>query len=265
MSAWARELVSASVRSGAPSLVRYLHTVLKTPSPLARYRASETRQAVEGDLVLLEVGPAEARHRLVMALGPVAPETLFTRARAFFGGERFDSVELAVECAPEVEAELRRRGWRLAKEEPALVMEAGPARLPPPPAELMVRRARDEVALEDFYAVSPAGRRHVPSAEAVRDPNVAVLVGYVAGEAVATSRVSGHGEVADIMGVVTHVAHRRRGYGTAMTWAAVGAAREMGCSAYLLTATEMGYPVYVKMGFTPFCTLRSYEPEAAPA
>src|SRR5687768_9627118 len=160
--------------------MRYLHTVLKTRSPLARYRPSETWQAVEGDLVLLELGPDEARHRFVMALGPVAPETLFTRAHAFFGDERFDSVELAVECAPEVEAELCRRGWRVAQEEPALVMERGPERPPPPPPELTVRRARDEVALDDFYAVSPAGTRHVPSAEAARDPNVAVLVGYVA-------------------------------------------------------------------------------------
>jgi predicted GNAT family acetyltransferase len=100
----------------------------------------------------------------------------------------------------------------------------------------------------------------VPSAEAARDPRVAVLVGYLDGEAVATSRVSRHGDVADIMGVVTRPEHRRRGYGTAMTWAAVAAARAMGCGAFVLGASEMGYPVYVKMGFAPVCTMRTYEP-----
>ena len=39
----------------------------------------------------------------------------------------------------------------------------------------------------------------------------------------------------------------------------------MGCRAFLLTATEMGYPVYVKMGFVPVCTLRTYEPSEASA
>jgi GNAT superfamily N-acetyltransferase len=72
-------------------------------------------------------------------------------------------------------------------------------------------------------------------------------------------------QVADLMGVVTRPARRRRGYGTAMTWAAVSAAQGMGCRAFVLTATDMGYPVYVKMGFAPVCTLRTYEPSEASA
>jgi hypothetical protein len=34
----------------------------------------------------------------------------------------------------------------------------------------------------------------------------------------------------------------------------------MGCGAFVLGASEMGYPVYVKMGFAPVCTMRTYEP-----
>ena len=104
--------------------------------------------------------------------------------------------------------------------------------------------------------------RHIPTVEAARDPRVAALVGYVDGVAVASSRLSAHGEVADIMGVVTRPEYRRRGYGTAMMWAGVVAARDAGCSTFLLTASEMGYPDYVKMGFVPICTMRTY---AAPA
>ena len=62
------------------------------------------------------------------------------------------------------------------------------------------------------------------------------------------------------MGVVTHPEFRRRGYGTALTWAAIAAARAMGARAALLGATPLGYPVYLKMGFTPICTMRTYEP-----
>jgi GNAT superfamily N-acetyltransferase len=240
-----------------------LRAVVATPSPLERYQPPGTRRSAEGDVVLLESGPPDARHRHAIVLGAVAPAELFARARAFYGDDRVDGVELAIEHAVAVDAELRRRGWRVTEEEPALVMERAPAALPAPPAGLTVRRVQDEAGLEEFYAVDQGKRRWVPSAEAARDPNVAVLVGYVEGEAVATSRVSGHGDVADLMGVVTRPTHRRRGYGTAMTWAAVDAARAMGCGAFVLTATEMGYPVYVKMGFRRVCTLRTYEPAEA--
>jgi GNAT superfamily N-acetyltransferase len=266
--------------------MRHLHTVLKTPSPLAPYQAERARRAVEGDVVLLEVGPVEARHHHVIVLGPVAPAEVYARARAFYGSDRADSFELAAEYAPQMEEDLRRRGWKMTEEEPALVLERTPALLPPPPAELAIRRVRDEAGLEDFFSISRTGRRHVPSVEAVRASNVGVLVGYVDGQAVATSRLSGHGavwasrtagersrrgcdahrpEVADIMGVVTRPEHRRRGYGTAMTWAAVGLARDMGCRAFVLTATDLGYPVYVKMGFVPVCTMRTYEAREEPA
>jgi GNAT superfamily N-acetyltransferase len=245
---------------GEQSAMRYVRAVLTTPSPLDRYQESGTRRTVAGDVVLLESGPPDSRHRHAFVLGAVAPEGLFAPARAFYGDERVDSVELAAEYAAPVEAELIRRSWRVTEEEPALVMDRAPATLPAPPAGLTVRRVDDEAGLEDFYAVDNVKKRWVPSAEAARDPRVAVLVGYLDGEAVATARVSAHGDVADIMGVVTRPEHRRRGYGTAMTWAAVGAARGMGCGAFVLTATEMGYPVYAKMGFSPVCTLRTYEP-----
>ena len=242
--------------------MRHLHTVLMTPSPLGQYQAEQTRRAVVGDVVLLEVGAgahAERRHHAVV-LGPVGWDELSERARGFYGVERIDSVELAAEYAPELEQALRDRAWKLAEEEPALVLEPAPDTLPAPPSELEIRRVRDTAGLEDFFSISRTGRRHVPSVEAVRDQNVGVLVGYVDGQAVATARLSGHGEVADIMGIVTRPDYRRKGYGTAMTWAAVGAGREMGCRTFLLTATEMGYPVYVKMGFIPVCTMRTYEP-----
>jgi GNAT superfamily N-acetyltransferase len=249
----------------AARAMQHLRAVVTTPSPLDRYQVSGIRRSVAGDVVLLETGPEDARHRHAIVLGAVAPAELFERARMFYGDERVDSVELAAERASALEAELVRRGWLVTEEEPALVMEGAPATLPAAPAGLTVRRVGDEAGLEDFFAVSRGGRRWVPSAEAARDRRVAVLVGYLDGKAVATARVSGHGDVADLMGVETRPEHRRRGYGTAMTWAAVGAARDMGCRVFVLTATEMGYPVYVKMGFWPFCRLRTYEPVEASA
>jgi GNAT superfamily N-acetyltransferase len=243
--------------------MRHLRTVLMTESPLARYQSAATRRVVDRDVVLMETGVAEGCQRHALVLGEVAPVEFFGQVLASFGDGRVDGVELASEHASALEAELLRRGWRLTEEEPALVLDRVPEPLPAPPAELEIRRALDETGLEDFYAISRTGRQWVPSVESIRDPRVAVLVGYVDGQAVATARVSGHGAVTDVMGVVTRPEYRRRGYGTAMTWAAVAAGRAMGSQAFLLTASEMGYPVYVKMGFVPVCTMRTYEPPSS--
>jgi predicted N-acetyltransferase YhbS len=66
--------------------------------------------------------------------------------------------------------------------------------------------------------------------------------------------------VADINGVRVLPEFRRRGFGTALTWATVAEAARLGCHAAVLTSTEMGYAVYVRMGFHPVCTLRTYVP-----
>jgi GNAT superfamily N-acetyltransferase len=249
-----------SERGDATGPMRHLHTVLKTRSPLARYQPPGRKWTVSGAVVLLETGAPDARRRHAIVLGQEGLEALRERARELFGDERLDSVELVAEQAWGVEVALRRDGWRQTQEEPALVMEGGPDPLPVPPTELEIRRALAQETLDDFYAMYLRARRQVPSVAAIRDPRVALLVGYVGGEAVATARVLGHGEAADIVGVFTREQFRRHGYGTAMTWAAVAAARGMGATAYLLTATEMGYPVYLKMGFERFCTLRTLEP-----
>ena len=42
---------------------------------------------------------------------------------------------------------------------------------------------------------------------------------------------------------------RRRGVGTAATWAAVSAGRAWGCETIVLQSSAMGYAVYEAMGF----------------
>jgi len=60
---------------------------------------------------------------------------------------------------------------------------------------------------------------------------------------IATDRVAG------IYWVATIEDHRRKGYGEALTWAALEAGRELGCTMGSLQASEMGKPVYARMGF----------------
>lgn len=233
-----------------------IRAALMTPSPLARYQPAETRRATVGDVVFAD-GP-RGRHAVV--LGPVAPERLFGLARAFFGDAAGFSCELELDTAGAVDEALRARGWRLDEEEPALVLVPTPRIFPPWPPGLTIRRVVDEEGLVRFHALSPLGARWVPTLSAATDPAVALFVGYADGEPVATSRLVCFGPTADLTSVGTAPAYRRRGYGTAVTWAAVAEGVRRGCTAAMLSATPMGYRVYARMGFVPACTFRTYVP-----
>jgi predicted acetyltransferase len=49
--------------------------------------------------------------------------------------------------------------------------------------------------------------------------------------------------------VATPPEHRRRGYGAAVTWAAIEEGRRQGCDHAALQASELGAPIYRSMGF----------------
>jgi GNAT superfamily N-acetyltransferase len=70
------------------------------------------------------------------------------------------------------------------------------------------------------------------------------------------------GESGGIYSVATLESARRRGVGTAVTWAAVDAIREWGCTAAVLQSSEMGYPVYRAMGFAEVTRYTRYLPIA---
>lgn len=73
-----------------------------------------------------------------------------------------------------------------------------------------------------------------------------VLVGVVDGEPVATATGIDLGDTVGIFGVATRKAYRGRGYGTALTVAAIGETR---AAQAWLQATDAGHPVYRRMGF----------------
>lgn len=58
------------------------------------------------------------------------------------------------------------------------------------------------------------------------------------------------GTTAGINNVATHPDLRANGYGAALTWAAVAEGARRGCTHSILQASESGYPVYRKMGYT---------------
>ncbi|MCA1668495.1 MAG: GNAT family N-acetyltransferase [Thermomicrobia bacterium] len=235
-----------------------VHTPLLVPSPLQPYRREPGRHAIHDDLVLTASGGSGPDFNSAFVLGPIPPERVFALADAFFDATGY-SIVVEVESAGPMEDDLRARGWQMDEEEPALALAPIPAP-PPPPTGLTIQLVTTDAEFADFMAVSQTAHRWIPSLAAARDPAVALFVGYDGATPVATSRIARHRDVGDINGVVTLPAHRRRGFGATMTWAAITEGVRRGCVAMTLTATAMGYPVYVRMGFVPVCTYRTYLP-----
>lgn len=236
------------------------HVALLTPSPLERYRPHPDRRVERDGVVFVVSDELGSESNIILVAGEIAPQRLLSLADACYGGGEY-GVTLDVECAHALDDALQSGGWTIDEEEPALVLAPVPPS-PPPLAGLAIRRVATQRELDDFFAITRTSRRYIPSLAAVLDPDVAVFVGYVDDVPVATSRVSCLGAVAEVLGVTTDDAYRRRGFGTALTWAAIDAARQRGCSAIALTASPMGLPVYQRMGFVHACTLRTWLPPA---
>ena len=146
-------------------------------------------------------------------------------------------------------------------------------RVPPPPEPvqgLNIERVPDSKRLGDYQRVAAEGFG-MPLEFAERLMGAAFLevegfesyLGTLDGDPVAVSSVFVDGEVAGVYNVATLDSHRRRGIGEAMTWRSVTRGREAGCTVATLQASQMGKPVYERMGFrvvAPYRTFRRPDP-----
>ncbi len=86
-------------------------------------------------------------------------------------------------------------------------------------------------------------------ASMLADPEVRAFTAQLDGRPVGTSIAIRTGSVSGVYAVGTVPDARGRGVGTAASWAAVEAGRAWGCDPIVLQATEMGLPVYRRIGF----------------
>jgi GNAT superfamily N-acetyltransferase len=81
------------------------------------------------------------------------------------------------------------------------------------------------------------------------DPDVQLFVGRLDGKPVGTSIAIRSRDVSGVVYVGTLPQARRRGVGTAVTWAAVEAGRAWGCDTIVLQSSVLGLSMYSDMGF----------------
>lgn len=225
-------------------------------------RASETGEVVEDrDLLFVSFGVPVALLNAAFVTAPPGKggaDPLVERARSFFGQRGLPFLLRMPEVvAPAVQGAARRAGMAELDPLPGMMLDPLPPAFPPRPAGLVVRRARPgDRSMDDYLRVLSEGFEVPPglagifaAGSAVEGGRVRPLVGYVGGEAVACSAMLPTDSVAGIYNVAVVPGHRRRGFGEALTWAAVAAGREAGAGVAVLQSSPLGEPLYRKMGF----------------
>jgi ribosomal protein S18 acetylase RimI-like enzyme len=147
-------------------------------------------------------------------------------------------------------------------------LDALPATTPTPPGFSVVRAA-DQQALEDWRDCFCAafeiplftGQAWVDAtlSAGITQAPWQLYVGYLDGQPVATNMLFNGAGVASVYGVAAVPAARGRGIGAAITLQPLLHARDQGYRYGVLFSTEMGYPVYRRLGFRPLdCKIGRY-------
>jgi hypothetical protein len=184
----------------------------------------------------------------------------FERAEAYFRGVELPFAftvrsDREAQCA----AALGAAGYERQAETPAMVLAPIRDELPSIP-DLEIREVTagedlvrfQETTFEGFGLPRQAGHLFITE-QFLHTPGVRLYLGLVGGEPACTSSVVPTNGIAGIYWVSTLEAHRKRGLGAVITWAAVRGGIEGGCHTASLQASAAGEPVYARMGFdTPF-------------
>jgi GNAT superfamily N-acetyltransferase len=110
------------------------------------------------------------------------------------------------------------------------------------------------------FGIPPEFVRQMTTSSMLNDEEVRMFVGRVDGVPVACGRLIKTDDVAGVFDIAVDEEFRRQGIGEAITWAVLRAGRDAGCQIGALESTEMGYPLYQRMGFETVVDYHRFEP-----
>lgn len=130
---------------------------------------------------------------------------------------------------------------------------------------LVIQRVIDDDTLRghtavvaDAFAWPPSLLARVFTRRLIADPGWTGYVGYLDGRPVATAQLIVTDGVAGIYYVGTLEAHRRGGFGEAMSRQALNEGAAAGCDMASLQASPLGRAIYERMGFCTVSYYRTY-------
>jgi GNAT superfamily N-acetyltransferase len=139
--------------------------------------------------------------------------------------------------------------WR----EPMMLLEPLPLPLEIPPelelADVLRPEDRDLYCQVDAEEYSDQAVQLGMISVAAQLPGVSLHLGMATGEPLARSMAIRTGDLVGVHNVYVAPSHRRKGYGAAITAAAMEAGRKDGATAACLQSTEAAFSLYQKMGF----------------
>jgi GNAT superfamily N-acetyltransferase len=131
--------------------------------------------------------------------------------------------------------------------------------------ELEIRRVTDGAGIDAHRGVVTAGFGSDPAValgtacpDLLDRSECAVYVGYAGGAPVVSGLGWRTGRTIGVYSIATIASARRRGYGAAMTARVVADGVAAGCDAAALQASEMGRPIYERLGFRTVVRYVSY-------
>ena len=224
----------------------------------------------------------ERRGVAVVATG--LPFTLFNRILVTQPGaslaELADAVVLMRDRGAPFSLDLRRGtddGFAAAAVESGLVCDSDAVLLPgmvltpilptgDGPSGLKIRRVVDQPGLElhcralaDGYGIPDSFVRPIMTPAMLADADLAIYVGLAEGQPVVSGFGVRTGHTIGVYNIATLPAARGRGFGAAMTTRIANDGAAAGCDVAILQASEMGLPMYRRLGYRTVVEYESYE------
>jgi GNAT superfamily N-acetyltransferase len=186
-----------------------------------------------------------------------AAEALAEAERVFRKHGRTLGVDVERGRHPAVDAALRAMGLEMVATRPAMAMRVRDVELAQVRDGVEMVRVTEPGRLAELVEVE-VGAFETDRAVAegllapsqLSLPNVRLYAALADGRAIAQAVTNTHGGAVGVFGVATLADFRRRGIGTAITAFAIDDVREEVDLAWL-QSTEMGRPLYERMGFRP--------------
>lgn len=194
-----------------------------------------------------------------------APAEALAAAVAFFDDRRQPFIVRVREGVdPDAESAAEALGMLYNDTVPGMTLYPVP-KAPALPPGLEIRTVEDETGLSEFVSVSAEafgmpveGLSQLVTMRFIEDPGWRSYLGFVDGEAVTASMLQMDDEIAGVYFVGTRGAYRKRGLGEALTWHAVREGAGAGCTVSALQASDMGKPVYERMGYRVVAGYRTF-------